>query len=251
MVRAPPLGEYIDSMFRQLLQGLLHRTPSRCAVCHAWPAQPLCEACVERFAQPVTRCATCALPLAAGTFQCGACVREPPPLDACVAAVGYDYPWSRLIVEFKFHEHAGWAASLAMLMRSAPWVEPALEASDIVIPMPLSPARLRARGFNQALQLARQLAPGKTDAHLLLRIRDTAPQTALGRTGRLANVRHAFAVEPLRASVPVGKRLVLVDDVMTSGASLNAAARVLRAAGAAHVTGLVLARAEMAHGHAG
>ena len=238
-------------MFRQLLQGLLHRTPSQCAVCHAWPTQPLCDACVERFAQPVARCGTCALPLASGTVQCGACVREPPPLDRCVAAVGYDYPWSRLIVEFKFHERAGWAASLAMLMRSAPWVEPALEEADIVIPMPLSPARLRARGFNQALLLARHLAPSKTDPRLLLRIRDTAPQSALGRSERLANVRHAFAVEPLRASLAAGKRLVLVDDVMTSGASLYAAAAVLRAAGAAHVTGLVLARADMAHAGTG
>jgi ComF family protein len=234
-------------MFRQMLQRLLHHTPSQCAVCHTWPAQPVCDACVERFAQPVARCSTCAVPLAIGTAQCGACVRDPPPLDACVAAVGYEFPWSRLVVEFKFHSQPGWAASLATLMRSAPWVEPALDAADIVVPMPLSHARLQARGFNQALELARNLAPGKTDAALLLRIQDTAPQTALRRAERLANVRHAFALEPWRAAETAGKRLVLVDDVMTSGASLYAAARVLRAAGASHVTGLVLARADMAH----
>ena len=233
-------------MFRKLLEGLSHRMPSQCAVCHAWPARPVCDDCVERFAQPVARCITCAMPLASGTPQCGACVRDPPPLDACVAAVAYAYPWSRLVVDYKFHHRAGWAASLATVMRSAPWVEPALEAADAVVPMPLSPTRLRERGFNQALQLARHLAPEKTDATLLLRIRDTAPQTALHRAERIANVRHAFAVEPLRASEPAGKRLVLVDDVMTSGASLHAAARALREAGADHVTALVLARADLA-----
>ena len=250
MVQVRQPGEYIDSMFRQLLQRVRHHLPSQCAVCHAWPAQPVCEDCVERFAQPQPRCSTCALLLSAGTLQCGACVREPPPLDRCVAAVAYEYPWSRLIVAFKFQEEAGWAPSLATLMRSAPWVEPVLDTADIVVPMPLSSDRLRMRGFNQALELARQLAPGKTDSALLLRIRNTAPQTALGRSERLVNVRHAFAMEPLRAAAPVGKRLVLVDDVMTSGASLYAAARVLRDAGAAHVTGLVLARADMPQGKA-
>ncbi len=248
MDQARQPGEYIDSMFRQLLEGLSLRMPSQCAVCHAWPAQPVCDDCVERFAQPVARCSTCAMPLASGTAQCGACIREPPPLDGCVAAVTYGYPWSRLVVDYKFRDRAGWAASLATVMRSAPWMEPALEAADIVVPMPLAPLRLRERGFNQALQLARHLAPEKTDATLLLRIRDTAPMTALHRAERIANVRHAFAVEPLRARVPAGKRLVLVDDVMTSGASLHAAARVLRAAGAVHITALVLARADLAAG---
>ncbi len=246
MDQARQPGEYIDSMFRKLLQGLSRRVSSQCAVCLAWPAQPVCDDCVERFAQPLARCSTCAMPLACGTSQCGACVREPPPLDACVAAVAYGYPWSRLVVEFKFQERPGWAASLALLMRSAPWVEPALDAADIVIPMPLSPKRLRERGFNQALQLARHLAPDKTDAALLLRIRHTPPQTDLHRAQRLANVQHAFAIEPLRVQALVGKRLVLVDDVMTSGASLHAAARVLRQAGASHVTALVLARADLA-----
>ena len=109
-------------------------------------------------------------------------------------------------------------------MRSAPWVEPALEQCDLVLPMPLAPARLRERGFNQALELARRLAPGKTDATLLLRTRDTPPQSGLARAERLRNLRGAFALEPLRADAVRGRRIVLVDDVMTSGASLFAAA---------------------------
>lgn len=191
------------------------------------------------------------MPVVASQPQCGACIREPPPLDACVAAVPYAYPWAGLIVRFKFQSRPGLAVPLAAVMRHAPWVEPALEAADGVVPMPLSPQRLRSRGFNQALELARRLAPARADAALLLRIRDTAPQSALSRAQRLHNVRHAFAVEPARASALAGKRLVLVDDVMTSGASLHAAALALRQAGAAHVTAVVLARADLGAGSGG
>jgi len=199
---------------------------------------------VARFAQPVPRCTGCALPVAAGIGRCGACLRSAPPLDACFAAVPYGYPWSGCIASYKFHGNPGWAETLASLLRSTPWVEPALEQADWVLPMPLSRQRLRERGFNQALELARRLAPAQTDAGLLLRIRDTLPQSALPRSERLRNVSQAFAVAPLRASELRGRRVVLVDDVMTSGASLFAAATALRAAGAGHVTGLVVARTE-------
>lgn len=231
-------------MFSGLLKSISRRVPSQCAVCRAWPAQPVCEACVVRFAQPHARCRTCALPVTVGITQCGACIRKPPPLDACLAAVAYEYPWSRLIVEFKFRARPGWAPSFALLLHSVPWVEPALEQASVVLPMPLSTQRLRERGFNQALELARHLAPAKTRHGLLLRIHDTPAQSALKREERLHNVQHAFAVEPLQAHVLAGAHAVLVDDVMTSGASLFSAAATLRAAGAAHVTGIVLARAE-------
>jgi ComF family protein len=157
--------------------------------------------------------------------------------------VSYDYPWADLISQFKFHSQPAWARSLARLMRSAPWVEPALERADLVIPMPLSITRLRERGFNQAVELAKQLTPkGKMDTGLLLRIKDTPAQVNLDRRGRLNNLKHAFAVEPLKASRLKAARVVLLDDVMTSGASLHAAAHTLRGAGAGHITGLVFAR---------
>ena len=123
-------------------------------------------------------------------------------------------------------------------------MEPALEQCDIVLPMPLAPGRLRERGFNQALELARRMAPAKTDARLLLRTRETPAQSGLARADRLLNLRDAFAVEPLRAEKAREKRIVLVDDVMTSGASLFAAAEALRLAGAAHITAVVLARTD-------
>ncbi len=227
-----------------LLSGATRALPGQCAVCQAWPSAPVCEACVVQFAQPGMRCATCATPIASAIGQCGACVRQPPPLDTCVAAVHYAFPWSALVIDFKFHGNPGWAAAFATLMRSAPWVEPALDQAMLVLPMPLSRQRLRERGFNQSLELARHLAPGKVDAGILLRTQHTAPQSALGRTERMRNVRHAFAVEPARTHVLQGARVVLVDDVMTSGASLFAAARTLREGGAQHITGLVLARAD-------
>jgi len=204
----------------------------------------ICEACVNRFAQPQPRCQTCALPVPVGVRQCGACIKTPPPLDACLAAVTYAFPWSELIVGYKFHNQPGLASAFALLLRSAPWVEPALDAADFVLPMPLSKERLQTRGFNQALLLARQLASDKTDQRLLLRIKDTPPQSSLKRADRLSSLNDVFAVEPLLIGQIKGARLVLIDDVMTSGASLYAAARVLRAAGAAHITGVVIARTE-------
>jgi ComF family protein len=231
------------------LRDLLARTgaavPSQCAICRAWPARPVCEACVQRFAQPLPRCRTCALPLPAAAdapAQCGACIRFAPPLDACFAAVDYAYPWSACIARFKFRQQVGWAQALAELMRHSPWTEPALERADLVLPMPLARERLRERGYNQALELARRLAPDKVDAALLLRVRDTSPQRDLNRSQRQRNVRGAFLLDPLRAADVQGRRVVLVDDVMTSGASLFAAASAVRQSGAAHITALVLAR---------
>jgi ComF family protein len=176
--------------------------------------------------------------------QCGACVKTAPPLDRCLAAVSYDYPWRDCITRFKFQRAPGWAGTLATLLRSTPWAEPALEQADWVLPVPLSAERLKDRGFNQSLELAVRLARPKTDARLLLRIRHTSPQSELKRAERLANVTGAFAVDPLRTDQVRGRRVVLVDDVMTSGASLFAAATALRQAGAAHITGLVVARTD-------
>lgn len=231
-------------MLRSLLQGIARRLPSQCAVCHAWPARPVCDDCVQRFGQPRLRCRTCALPLVAGLQQCGACSTQPPPLDQALAAVAYGYPWAGLITRFKFQQHTGWAYSLATVMRSAPWVEPALEGADWLLPMPLSPLRLRQRGFNQALLLACALERAKVRGDVLLRIRDTAALSSLPRAERQLAVRGAYALEPLRTAEVRNKRLVLLDDVMTTGASLHEAARVLRRAGAAHITALVLARTE-------
>ncbi len=227
------------------LQGIsqaLRTVPSQCAICHAWPAQRLCDDCVRRFARQRPRCRTCALAVPEGVAHCGACLRHPNGLDACHAAVDYGYPWSGVLQAFKFRGDPGWAGALATLLRSTPWVEPALEAAELVLPIPLAPQRLRMRGFNQALLLAQALAPARVQAGLLLRTHDAPAQSGLDRTRRLRNLARAFAVEPLCAAQLAGRQVLLVDDVMTTGATLQAAATVLRQAGAARVTALVLAR---------
>jgi ComF family protein len=218
--------------------------PSRCAVCGAWPAQPLCDACIARFTPAVHRCTLCALELPEAVAVCGACVREPPPLDACFAAVPYAYPWSTLVARLKFQQQPGWGASLGERMRRIPRLADEIDAADLLLPMPLAPRRLAERGFNQALLLARALDARKTEPRLLLRLRETGSQSALDRQARHANVRHAFGVEPLRARELKDRAVLLVDDVMTSGASLHAAAQSVRQAGARRVSAVVLARTE-------
>ena len=228
------------------------RWPSLCHICRRWPSQPLCTPCVERFAQPTLRCPTCALtqnhdphtthhPL---SVHCQNCAEHPSPLDGCVAAVSYTFPWSDCIARFKFQADPGLARTLANVMRHAPWIEPALDAAQLVVPMPLTPTRLRERGFNQALELARHLAPLKTHAHTLLRRGGNAHQVGASRQERFDHVRDAFWVAPDRVTAVRGQHILLVDDVMTTGASLFEAARALRAAGAARITGMVLARAQ-------
>ncbi len=234
-------------LFRRLVDGLSAALPAQCAVCRAWPAQAVCESCVGRFAQPQPRCRRCAIPVPPAVSECGRCIAAPPPLAGCHAAVSYAFPWSALIAQYKFNGQAGWARAFATLMRSAPWIEPALDDADLVLAMPLSRERLVERGFNQALLLARQLAPGKTDPSLLLRVKHTSAQAALDRDARLANVKGAFALDPTRASQVRGRRIVVIDDVMTSGASIFSAAQTLMQGGAARVTGLVLARTDEPH----
>jgi ComF family protein len=234
-------------MLRRLLEGASGLLPSQCAVCHAWPAEPVCAACTARFTRRRSRCVTCALPVAANVPQCGRCQRRAPPLDACFAAVDYDYPWAGCITAFKFGGAPGWSATLAQLLVAAPGVAETLARAELVAPLPLSAARLRERGFNQALELARHFSDEtRLRPTLLLRIRETAAQSSLDRAERLANLRGAFALDPLQASAVAGRRVVLVDDVMTSGASLWEAAGQLRQAGAAHITALVVARTDEA-----
>lgn len=176
--------------------------------------------------------------------RCGACIVSPPPVDECLTAVSYSYPWSDCIASYKFGNHPAWASTLALLMESSPYIEPAIDKADVLLPIPLSTARLQQRGYNQALELCKQLNHAKTDAKILLRIKDTLTQSTLNKQERLKNVKTAFAVEPLRAQELQGKRIVLVDDVMTSGATLFSAAASLRLAGAAHITAIVFARTE-------
>ena len=233
-----------------MLQGLAQlqqALPSECAVCGRWPAQRVCADCTARWAAAQPRCRRCALPLPGGASECGTCLRAPPAFDSAWAAVDYGYPWSLLLAQLKFQQDPGAALALAQLLARVPGVAQALAAAQCIVPVPLSAQRLRERGFNQAALLGRALArlPQAPEcAHLLVRTRHTPAQSGLQRDLRLRNLRAAFDVPARSAARIAGRRVVLVDDIMTTGATLDAAARALRRAGAIHICAMVVARTQ-------
>jgi ComF family protein len=175
---------------------------------------------------------------------CGACIKKPPIFDSALTNVDYGHPWDQLIARFKFNSALDLSSAFADLMvrthRASQHAPP-----DLVLPVPLSSQRLRERGYNQAWELARRAGHQlqvKADARLLLRVKDTPHQLAFPPAKRAANVRGAFAVEPTRLSELRGKRVTVVDDVMTTAATANEVAAVLRQAGAAEVHFWVIAR---------
>lgn len=162
-----------------------------------------------------------------------------------MAAVDYAFPWSPLLSRLKFAPDPGLAAPLAALWGALPDAPALVNAADWVLPMPLAPQRLAERGFNQSLMLARALpglANAKLKAEWLWRPVHRAPQSALSREDRLRNMAGVFAVRPKARERLSGTTVLLVDDVMTTGASVYAAADALRRAGVARVTALVVAR---------
>ena len=239
-------GQYIEPML-QALKALSPAPGGPCLVCRAWGDGGLCPDCSARFATALPRCRRCGLRTALPLDACGHCLREAPPLTRTVAVADYGFPWDRLLSAFKYSGHAELATPLARLMaRAVRDADP--PRPDLLLPVPLAAPRLQERGYNQAWELARRLpalldAPAlKARADLLLRLRDTPHQTGLTRAQRLANLRHAFLVEPRLADALTGQRVALVDDVLTTGATAATAALCLLEAGAAEVQLWVLAR---------
>jgi ComF family protein len=175
---------------------------------------------------------------------CGDCLREKPPFENTVCVADYGFPWDRLIADFKFHGRAELAALLAQHLSSAVRAS-ARPLPHWVLPVPLSAARLAERGYNQAWELARRVATTfglQSEATLLQRPLDTAHQALLSREERQRNLRTAFMADPRQRGQLQGHRVALVDDVMTTGATVREAAAVLLRAGAAAVDIWVLAR---------
>lgn len=220
------------------------RLPTQCEVCRGWADAALCPDCLARFAAPRLRCPRCAWPLPAPAPACGECLRDTPPFTAAASAVDYAFPWDALIAAFKFRERVDLARPLAALLARA--LRPMGGAPvEWLLPVPLSASRLRQRGYDQAWLLAQALArelgvPARPD--LLQRVLDTPQQATLDRASRQRNLAGAFWVPPQAAAAVRGRHLALIDDVMTTGATLRAAAAALTQAGAATVQAWTVAR---------
>lgn len=244
--------QYIDRMpLPSPLIALSTRlVPGRCQVCARWPAQPVCDECLARFASPRRRCTACAAPLEAAHALCGACLTLPhaSPLSRCVAVVDYGYPWDGLIARWKFGGETGWSGLWARLLWRDTQTHDLWRSASHVVPVPVSPDRLAQRGFNQAWELVKalQCQAGREGPRplpqALVRLRETADQHSLPRAKRMRNLQGALAPHPGHAATWRGGHVLLVDDVSTTGATLQAAAQCLIDGGAARVSALVLAR---------
>jgi ComF family protein len=251
----PPIFKKIQPAIAQRLRSGFS-IPSQCGVCGAWPTKNVCERCWQDFVTVVHRCRTCGVALPDSLMadaRCGACLRDPPPVAICDVGVDYAYPWARLISQFKFGGQTGLAAVLSALLTRHPVVMTHLSTQPAcLVPMPLSLERLHERGFNQAFLLAKALAKRvrtavptasiTIDPHSLWRLRHGPAQHELPLAERLRQVRHSMAVNPQYQEKLRGKKVWVVDDVMTTGASVFEAARALHEAGVAQVGVLVVAR---------
>ena len=213
--------------------------PGSCLLCSADSAGALlCARCVADLPPlPDARCPQCGVETTLGE-RCGACLKEPPAFTHTVALFRYEFPVDRLIQALKY----GHQLPLANWFGQCLSREILAAGHDLILPLPLHPTRLQSRGFNQSAEIARTISHElgmQMNTSCLTRTRATPPQAALPLKERARNVRGAFEC---RADLG-GKRILLVDDVMTSGSTLRECARILKLHGAAQITVAVVARA--------
>ncbi|MDM5176405.1 ComF family protein [Massilia sp. DJPM01] len=222
--------------------------PCACALCGGAADAPVCTPCARQFVDAGTaRCRRCANPLgpADAALACGACLAGAPAYDATVAAGGYASPLDQLVLRLKFGGALALAPWCAHTLHAAVLAAPGFALPELLCPVPLGPARLSERGYNQALEIARPLSALlgiALQARLTLRRLDTPAQSGVTAQERKNNMRHAFLVAPDMLAQVRGRHIGVVDDVMTSGHTLNALAATLKRFGAARVSNLVFAR---------
>jgi ComF family protein len=231
----------VDGWATRALRMLL---PLRCLLCGAPGAQgrDLCDGCASDLPRNDICCPRCALPLKAPAPLCGECIEHEPPFAAAWVPFRYAHPLDLLEARFKFRGDLAAGRVLSGLLIDRAGID-APARPDVIVAVPLHASRLRERGYNQAFELAKPLSralgiPIARD--LLQRVRATPAQTGLDAASRHRNLRRAFAVT---ASAPLPAHVVLIDDVMTTGATLRECARTLRRAGAARVDVWAVARA--------
>lgn len=233
--------------FQHLLQLFL---PAVCLFCQqrlpdGYPADRFCPACLASLTSPApARCACCAVAFAsplAAPHHCESCLRQPPPFNRVHTLGSYQGVLREAVQRFKYRDGLLLERPLGRLL--AETVRKGCDSPpDLLLPVPLHPSRLRQRGYNQALQLARQVSRHSGIAlapAVLRRVRETTAQQGLAARQRHGNLRNAFMV----AEAVAGRRILLIDDVMTTGSTARECAGVLRQAGAAAVDVAVLGRA--------
>lgn len=212
--------------------------PQDCFVCgHDSGGALICEACHAELPRQPAACPVCAVPTADGV-RCGRCHSEPPAFDATRACFAYGFPVDRMVQALKYRHRLGVAGFFAEALLGLAAAPP---AGAVLLPMPLHVQRLRTRGFNHAVEIARPLARAWALPLVLsgvARAVDGVPQASLPWQARQANVRGVFR----SADSFAGSTVVVIDDVMTTGATLDELARALKRQGAARVENRVVAR---------
>jgi len=223
--------------------------PCSCALCGEVAGSVVCTPCQARYAVLAgLRCPCCANPLAgveAAGQRCASCIAEAPCFDATLAAADYAAPLDALVLRLKFGAQLPLAPWFARRLVDAVLAAPGWPLPELLCPVPLGPRRLVERGFNQALEIARPLSAAlgvRLQPRLLVRAIDTAAQSGVAPSERAGNIRGAFEVAAEALDLVAGRHIGVVDDVMTSGHTLNEVAATLKRAGAARVSNLVFAR---------
>lgn len=236
-----------EGLLHSVVNGVLDLVyPPKCLVCDAMQPRYLCPECVEKihFLGPYFCCYRCGAPVEEG--YCSECRGRELYFDGVRSVGTYEDPLREAIHQLKFSGHSVLAPELAELMVKFYMEQPAyygIGSMDLLLPIPIDRARQRERGFNQSQLLARPVAAAARKpllTNVLVRSRRTPPQSSLSYDERLVNLQGAFAVA--RPDAAVGRKILLIDDVYTTGSTANEAARVLKEAGAAEVYVFTLAR---------
>jgi ComF family protein len=236
---------------RSMLQLLL---PASCALCGAASDAVVCGACaLQFFGRDRLRCGPCGNPLDGTPTsgrddvrpRCGACLAEARSFDATLVAGDYAAPLDQLVLRLKFGGQLALAPLFAQLLHEATLRQPGFLPPDLLCPVPLGAGRLAERGFNQALEIARPLARLlglPLHRALVQRVRETQAQSRLAPGERGRNIAQAFTLAPQAVPLVRGRHVGIVDDVMSSGQTLDELAATLKRFGAARVSNLVFAR---------
>jgi len=222
--------------------------PCSCALCGGAGEAAVCAPCAAHYLGGAgARCRCCGNPVsrADALTPCAACQTERPSYDATIAAADYAAPIDGVVLQLKFGGVLALAPWCAGAIRTAILAQSGFELPNLLCPVPLGPGRLAERGFNQALEIARPLSLAlgiPLKARLAIRALDTRAQSSVAPDERKRNIRNAFIVAPDALDLVRGQHIGIVDDVMTSGHTLNELAGTFKRFGAARVSNLVFAR---------